>query len=263
LTVPAWFYPGGGWVQPAALAASFLQRAGRAADLHTGVQVAALRRHGGRWRLLGANGGVLAEAAVVVLANAFEAMRLLGAEHWPLHIVRGQTTELPASTPGLRLPLLPVAGSGYLLPALPGGMALFGATAQRGDTDPELRASDHRYNLAQLARLAGSAPAVDAAALAGRVGFRCVADDRLPLIGAVPDRQALLQPGLRLDQPRFVPRAPGLYVFTALASRGITWAALGAQSLASLVSGAPCPLESSLLDVVDAGRFVSRTARRG
>ncbi|MCB2020188.1 MAG: hypothetical protein KDG44_05245, partial [Burkholderiaceae bacterium] len=63
--------------------------------------------------------------------------------------------------------------------------------------------------------------------------------------------------------PRFVPRAAGLYVFAGLASRGITWAALGARTLASQISGAPCPLEASLLDAVDAARFASRRARRG
>ena len=262
LPAAAWFYPGGGWVQPSALATSFLQRGGNGVVVRVGVQIAALRRWRERWQLLDSAARVIDEAAVVVLANSFESARLLGAEDLSVHLVRGQTSELPAATPGLRLPLLPVTGNGYVLPELPGAMALFGATAQRGDSDPELREGDHRHNLDQLARLTGSAPNVDARKLAGRVGWRCVADDRLPLIGAVPDRQALLRPGLRLDQPRFVPRAPGLYVFTALASRGITWAALGAQSLASQVSGAPCPLEASLLDAVDAGRFVSRAARR-
>ncbi len=262
LTAPGWLYPGGGWVQPSALAASFLQRAGRDTVLHAGTEASALRRQGDTWQLLGVSGQVLDEAPVVVLANAFEAGRLLGAQDLPLHRVRGQTTELAASTPGLRLPLLPLSGNGYVLPALPGAMALFGATAQRDDDDPELREADHRHNLAQLVRLTGSAPAFDAGALGGRVGWRCVADDRLPLIGAVPDWQALRTPGLRLDQPRFVPRTPGMYVFTALASRGITWSALGAHSLASLISAGPSPLEASLLDAVDAGRFVARAARR-
>jgi len=176
--------------------------------------------------------------------------------------VRGQTTELPLSTAGLRLPRLPVAGSGYVLPALPDATALFGATSRRDDPEPALRAEDQARNLAQLAQLTGSAPLTDASTLSGRVGWRCVADDRLPLVGAAPDFDVLTQPGLRLDQPRFVPRAPGLFVFTALASRGITWAALGAQALASVITGAPCPLEASLFDAVDAGRFVSRAARR-
>jgi tRNA 5-methylaminomethyl-2-thiouridine biosynthesis bifunctional protein len=59
-----------------------------------------------------------------------------------------------------------------------------------------------------------------------------------------------------------VPRLPGLYVFTALASRGITWSALGAQVLASSITGAPQPLESSLLDAIDPARFVARRVRR-
>jgi tRNA 5-methylaminomethyl-2-thiouridine biosynthesis bifunctional protein len=53
-----------------------------------------------------------------------------------------------------------------------------------------------------------------------------------------------------------------LFVFTALGSRGITWSALGAQVLAAAVTGAPSPLEASLLDSIDPARFVSRSARR-
>jgi tRNA 5-methylaminomethyl-2-thiouridine biosynthesis bifunctional protein len=65
----------------------------------------------------------------------------------------------------------------------------------------------------------------------------------------------------RLDQPRFVPRLPGLFVYSALGSRGITWSALGAQTLAALISGAPVPLEASLLDAVDPARFAARRTR--
>ncbi|MGE5117841.1 MAG: oxidoreductase, partial [Betaproteobacteria bacterium] len=66
----------------------------------------------------------------------------------------------------------------------------------------------------------------------------------------------------RLDQPRFVPRTAGLFAVSALASRGIAWSALGARTLAASVAGTPCPLEASLLDAVDAARFVARAARR-
>jgi tRNA 5-methylaminomethyl-2-thiouridine biosynthesis bifunctional protein len=51
-------------------------------------------------------------------------------------------------------------------------------------------------------------------------------------------------------------------VFTALGSRGITWSALGAQVLASSITGAPQPLEASLLDAIDPARFVARAVRR-
>jgi tRNA 5-methylaminomethyl-2-thiouridine biosynthesis bifunctional protein len=118
---------------------------------------------------------------------------------------------------------------------------------------------DHRANLEQLWRMLGTK--VAAQVIGGRVGFRLVACDRLPLLGGVPDAAGCAT-ATRLDQPRFVPRAPGLYVHTALASRDITWAALTARTLAAIIAGTPVPLEASLLDATDAGRFASREARR-
>src|SRR5262249_28911362 len=113
--------------------------------------------------------------------------------------------------------------------------------------------------LERLARLAGPVPPLDTQDLDGRVGWRLAAGDRLPLVGAVPDPHA---PAARLDQPRFLPRIPGLFLYTALASRRITLAALGAQALASWMAGAPWPLESSLVDAIDPARFSARDARR-
>jgi tRNA 5-methylaminomethyl-2-thiouridine biosynthesis bifunctional protein len=59
-----------------------------------------------------------------------------------------------------------------------------------------------------------------------------------------------------------VARRPGLFLFSALGSRGIAWAELGAQVLAAQISGAPVPLEASLVDALDPARFALRAARR-
>ena len=67
----------------------------------------------------------------------------------------------------------------------------------------------------------------------------------------------------RLDQTRFVARAPGLFVFAALGSRGIASASLGARLLAATITGAPSPVEADLIDAVDPARFISRQFRRG
>lgn len=256
LAHPAWFYPGGGWVHPAGLARSYLDRAAGQVELRARVEVQTLRRTGDAWELLDAAGQRIARAPTVVLANAGDALRLLGAPDWPVAQVRGQISLAGAAR--LALPRLPVAGAGYLLPAIT-GQALFGATAQRGDTDPSVRDADHRFNLAQLARLTTRPVALHADELTGRTAWRSSSTDRLPVIGAVPDADL---PEARLDHPRLVPRLPGLFVFTALGSRGITWSALGAQVLASWVTGAPAPVEASLLDAVDPARFVSRRVRR-
>jgi tRNA 5-methylaminomethyl-2-thiouridine biosynthesis bifunctional protein len=258
---PAWFYPGGGWVAPGPLARALLARAGAAATFRGDIDVQAIHRSVAGWELRDARGELIAAAQTLVLANAFDALRLLGSPAWPVQKVRGQISLWPAAA-GAALPTLPLTGAGYLLPVVD-SLVAFGATSQAGDDDASVRRSDHEHNLAQLARLCGSAFAqFRPEDLQGRTAWRMVSSDRLPIVGAVPDPAALdAELGRRLDQPRFVPRLPGLFVFTALGSRGITWAALGAQSLASSITGAPQPLESVLLDAIDPARFITRAVR--
>ena len=261
LSQPAWFYPGGGWLRPAALCRAFLATAADRAAFIGKTRVHALRQSDSQWQVLAADGQVLASGDAVVLANGGDAMRLAASAAWPMRPVRGQISIAPAA--GLALPRIPIAGSGYLLPAMD-DRAIFGATTQPDDADPAVRENDHHHNLSQAGRLTGDSAwsHLPISSLDGRVGWRWQTDDRLPVIGGVPLPMRELE-GSRLDQPRFVARQPGLFVFTGLASRGITWCALGAQWLASSVTGSPAPLEASLIDAVDAARFASRQARRG
>jgi tRNA 5-methylaminomethyl-2-thiouridine biosynthesis bifunctional protein len=266
---PAWFYPGGGWIGPGRLARAYLERAGALAQWHGSTRIARIEAVShGSWRIVDLAGDTIASAPALVLANAADALRLLGAPDWPVQARRGQLSCLPASTlqrAGLAAPRLPIAGAGYLLPEH-AAQVCFGATTQVGDPDPAVRDADHRTNLAQLERLLGCAVPVDLAEATGRTAWRCTSRDRLPLIGAMPDLAAAAGAGAaskRADPPRFISRLAGLFVFTALGSRGITWSALGAQVIASGVSGAPMPLEADLLDAIDPARFAVRTRRRG
>ena len=60
-----------------------------------------------------------------------------------------------------------------------------------------------------------------------------------------------------------LPRRAGLYCASGYASRGLVWAALAGEMLASLIEGEPLPLEGDLADALDPGRFVLKQARRG
>ena len=261
LQQPAWFYPQGGWVHPAGLALSMLAQAGEACRMVCGVTVEHLVRENNEWQVLDAAGRCVGKAPVVVLANAQGALRLAGGAHWPVQSVRGQIS-MAAAPPGLRLPRLPMAGGGYVI-APPDGRVVFGATAQAGDADPALRAADHRHNLVQLERLIGQASGLEPGDLDGRTGWRCVTDDRLPLIGPVPEARSLTSPNPpKAEQARFVARQEGLYLLSGLGSRGITWAALGGQLVAAMITGAPAPLSASLVEAVDPARFGIRAARR-
>jgi tRNA 5-methylaminomethyl-2-thiouridine biosynthesis bifunctional protein len=265
---PAWFYPTGGWVRPGRLVRWMLAEAGDRCEFRGGIDARRIERSGDRWRVFDADDTVVAESEVLVIANAIDALRLLGGPAWPLQPVRGQISTADAALAGT-LPAVPIAGGGYVMPPVD-GRAVFGATAQAGDPDPALRDEDHAHNLTQLARLLGHEVPLTPGALDGRTAWRCVSDDRLPLIGEVPDvgmatdegSPSPRHPGESRDQVRFVPRRQGLFVFTGLGSRGITWSTLGGEVLAAAIAGAPSPLPSSLLDAVDPARFFTRAARR-
>ena len=163
-----------------------------------------------------------------------------------------------ATTRAPQLPLV-VCREAYVTPAAD-GIVCAGATYDNDD-DRALRASSQRENLARLAEIvpgAHVAALIDTAPLAGRVGFRSAAPDRLPLAGALPD----VESAGRLEHLRDVPRHPGLYGLLGYASRGLIWAPLMAELLVSQLEGAPAPVEAALAEALDPGRFLLKQRRR-
>lgn len=249
LTCPAWFYPGGGALDPAAYARAMLDASGAILQLST--TVAGMREGSDGWALLDADGHVLAQAPLVVLAGGHAQLALLGELAAELTVQRGQLTHL-SDAPWC--PAVPLAGDGYAIADGKGGVWC-GATGQDGDAEPGLREADQVDNLARYTRLAGLAEPPQAP-VSGRVAWRLIAPDRLPLIGG------LALPGAPAEQLRLQPRRSGLVVCTAFASRGIGWAALAGRLVAALALGAPRPLEAELLDAIDPLRFALRQRRR-
>jgi tRNA 5-methylaminomethyl-2-thiouridine biosynthesis bifunctional protein len=250
LAQPAWHFAEGGWADPVALVRATL--AGTNAHWHGGVAIDRIEATQTGWCLIDRDGAVRGEAPLVVLANAGDALRLASLPPAWAQAARGQVSWLPDAA----LPLaLPVASGSYAI-ALPTGGVLFGATNQRSDDDPAVRAADHEANLAGLQRLFGVDWTAQASQLQGRVAWRSVTRDRLPLVGAVPDLDA--PRSARRDAPRLVPRRGGLFMLAALGSRGLTSAALCGELIAAMAVGAPWPLEADLADAIDPARLALR-----
>jgi tRNA 5-methylaminomethyl-2-thiouridine biosynthesis bifunctional protein len=231
-----WF-AAAGWARPPALVRAQLAHA--AAEACFGVEVASLERGEGGWRALDADGRAIAAAPVAVLANAAEAPRFAPGCGIALRRVRGQVSYLPEAM--FRAPRLPVLRSGFVLPAIE-GIAVAGASYDFDDDDPAPRARDHAGNLERLGRIVpGAADGLDPAALEGRVGFRAVTRDRLPVAGEL---------------------APGLYGAFGYGSRGLVWASLAAELIASRIEREPLPLEAKLADAIAPARFTRRPPSR-
>jgi tRNA 5-methylaminomethyl-2-thiouridine biosynthesis bifunctional protein len=214
-----------------------------------------LERVEGEWLARDAHGAVVASAPTVVLASGAGARFITQSADLPLSALRGQVTHLDSQT----VPALPLVlcREAYFTPAA-GGVACAGATYDL-DEDPQLRASSQQENIERLRALVSDPDVAQGAPLAGRVGFRCVAPDRLPLLGRLPDFAA----AGATERLRDVPRHPGLYGLLGYASRGLIWAPLGAELLAAQLEGEPLPLEAALADALDPARFVLRARRTG
>ena len=248
-----WWFPRAGWVNPASLCRANVARCGTAIRLHFGCQVAQIGEHGGLWSVRDAAGRVIAEAPVLVLANAVDARRFPVTGQLPLRSARGQVSHLAAEADSS--PQVVVCRLGYVTPAVD-GVRCAGATFAVDDGEVGLRAADHAENLARLDFiLPGYSKALVPAGIGGRVGFRPLAPDRLPMIGPIAASATIdpTAPALPLGR---LPRVPGLFLINGFGARGIVWSALAGELLASLICGEPPPLADDLVHAVDPGRFV-------
>lgn len=249
----AWLFRQGGWARPGSVCAAMMAACGERLTARFGVGNVTLEREGDAWLVRAADGAVVAQAPTVVLAGGAASGAFPQASRLPLSALRGQVTHLDAST----LPALPyvLCREAYLTPAA-NGVACAGATYDL-DADPGLRAASQQENVERLQALVSNPEAGKDAPLQGRVGFRCVAPDRLPLVGALPDFDAAGS----TERLRDVPRYPGLHGLLGYASRGLIWAPLCAELLAARLENEPLPLEASLVDALDPARFVLRARR--
>ena len=230
-----WWFPQGAIVTPASLGIASRARAGERASRIAHVHVDRLEQSGAAWRARSASGEVLAEAPVAVLANAFDAARLVPEARLRLARVRGQVTYLPPDS--ARTLDIVVSGSGYVAP-LPEGGHCIGATYQHDDADEHVRAHDHRENLERAeSMLPRFTAGLEPRDLAGWAGFRTTVPDRLPVAG--------------------IGAVEGLAFLTGLGSRGLLWAPLGAELLASELCGDPLPLPRDHAGAISPKRFLS------
>jgi tRNA 5-methylaminomethyl-2-thiouridine biosynthesis bifunctional protein len=235
------YFPGGLLVRPQVLCADLLGHpaVGQGADT-----VRALRRTpAGTWQVECVSAGSL-EADVVVIAAARGTPGLLAASglEWPLgntmQHVAGQITLMPSDSLMQGGPRCIVAGEGYVLPAV-AGWCVAGSTYDHNASPAHaapVSDAGHGVNLAKAGTLLpGLLPEAGLSGLAGWGGWRAVLRDRMPAIGELRG-------------------APGIWIATGYASRGVTWSALAGDVIGGRLAGEPDVIERGLMQAVSAQR---------
>ena len=234
----ALWHPRAGWVRPRALVEAWLATPGVRLVLR--CELGRITRTAPRWQLFDTDDRPLGAFDRVVIAAGFESTRF--AASLPLQPVRGQV-EWGRMNPGMSpLPQVPVNGDGHLIAGVPdadGALWLTGATFDRDSIGLAPRAADTMANRERLARLhppTASALASTFGQSTPWTGVRCASGDRRPLVGPLPGQ-------------------PGLWVCTALGSRGLTFAALCAELLAAHWHVEPLPLSGTMAQSLDTRRL--------
>ena len=254
-----WWFAAGGWVNPSDYCAQLLKASQATLLEHTTVH--ALHPTVQGWTAYDTDNCLLAEADIVILANATDAPRLAGpySHALPIRAARGQTTVL--SSPPAPAPNTVVCRNGYWTPAID-GLSTCGASFIVDDTNLELREEEHTENLATVRAMLSDASGgwtdptdPTESTLGGKVGLRPVVPDRLPLVGQLPAREdAVIASRSRAARAR----VHGLYVNSGFGARGILFATLCAELLASQICGEPLPLPKDLVRAIDPMRYAHK-----
>ena len=255
-----------GWLRPRVLCDALLAACGDALH-YVQAEVSALQFANGRSIVLDGGKRELAETGCLILANANGLATLPAAKHLPLQASRGQISLLPEVMlqQGLQRPL---SGSRYITPPLD-GYACAGAS-YGSSSSSALQSADHADTLAGLTAMAPDLlrPGIEPHSLRGRVAWRAVTPDRLPLIGPLPDAEYFRReyhdlhhgrPASRYASARY---HSGVYVNAGYGSHGFSLAFLGAELLASMIGGTPLPVTQPSLQRLLPARFLVRALRR-
>lgn len=221
-----WFSEAG-WVDPGAWCRGALAHHSLAVHPHWQSQVTVHPVQDG-WQVCNQRQEVLAQAPWAILAGGANPLPIALETLWPHHYWPGQITQLAQHPWPVHHPIL--CRAGYVIPDAPGGPCV-GAT-YRQSSEQTIKADECQENLQRWRSFTQEPPLV----VHERVGLRHVSQDRLPIIG--PLRQH-----------------PGLFTLTALGSRGLAWAPLGAQLIAAWLAGEPLPLERELIEAIAPARY--------
>jgi tRNA 5-methylaminomethyl-2-thiouridine biosynthesis bifunctional protein len=185
------------------------------------THVARLENVEGKWLLLDDSNQALISANQIVVSAAMQSKELMASIgiRLPLKPVRGQLSIFSIKAGDLwedKLPRVGITGDGYCLPAekLADGSYrwIVGSSFDEGADDLYPRESSDDFNREQAKGLVDFSAGDQKSLVRSSefVGVRCVAGDRLPMIGPIIQR-------------------PGIFLATALGSRGILWSALAAK----------------------------------
>ncbi len=229
------------------------------------ANVADISHARGEWQVMNEDEHVILNTECIIVANSAMARNYSVLEWLPLESVRGQLTMVTQSGNSRDI-RCGISAQRYITPAHD-GMHVVGASYNLNNDSPDLSSVDQHENISSINRLL---PVMlqQPDRNTGRVAFRAVSKDRVPLVGGVPDKPMFETSYHDLHhgrQAKIYPAGsylPGLYISTGHGSRGLSSCFISAELIASMICAQPLPLESNIVDYLNPARFIIRKLKR-
>jgi tRNA 5-methylaminomethyl-2-thiouridine biosynthesis bifunctional protein len=242
---PDHWHSNAGWIKPAALVKACLSQPN--VTWQGSCDVKRLMRDesdGKIWKLLDADDQVIAQTQMLVIAASSQSAGLINTlpintlPNTPVlnfQAIRGQVSYGDLNT--TKTNPHPINGGGSYIET--DTQWLIGATYDRDNLSLEPSIRDQVDNFERLENLVPNIAMqlkakFERGLVKNWVGIRCATTDRLPVVGQV---------------------LPGLWLCTAMASRGLTFAPLCAELLAALCDGEALPLNPRLVKALSPQRY--------
>ena len=205
-------------------------------------------------------------AEVLVICGGADAIEIKQLKPLPLTATRGQITSMTSNKQINKLSTV-ICHKGYLTPEN-NGIHCIGATFQKNDTNITTNKADDTYNLTMLDKCLPELSATinwqEQDISSSKARLRCMSQDHLPLVGAVPNISEHIKayPHLAKDKnwkySQAAPCIDNLYVLLGLGARGLCSAPLAADILTAELCNTPYPMDNQMLFNLSPNRFIIR-----
>ncbi len=250
-----------GWMHPASICKNILNGPGVTTTLNCGS--VSIHRQDDLWIVKGEK-SFEKSTSLVVLACGDSCNDFLDLNWLPVRTNIGQTTQLVSNNDLNQLKAV-FCHDGYIPPARFGEHCI-GSTYHLNEKSRMVCDEDHLENIAKLESALHKKYDLKAVEnnFKGWTGKRCTSPDYLPIVGPIPERPkfnnvySALSKNAKAHVSHRAPVYPGLYISTAHGSRGLTYSALSAEILASMIFAEPLPVSRRIARAILPARFLIR-----
>lgn len=253
------FFPRAGWVNPISLAQAYLKIAGNFVVQRLSTRLISIQQENANWKITLSNGEVL-ESEILIFANSYHTSDfIVGLDEKKK--VRGQLLYYPSDKFPIPLDKVILHEDGYIIPNI-NGFHLIGATFDPTDSSCDLNLEHNVYLLQKLKKIIPTINPEVGKSMTGRVSFRAMSRDHLPIIGPVPDIKSFTEEYSDLWKSNIYKDyedgkyLPGLFVSSSHGSKGILNSYLAAIVLSEIISNGNSQFSLDLLQRVNPSRFL-------